>query len=86
MNQRAISQKAVEEVLNYGRLIRSRHACFYIIGRRDLHHLRKSGVDINRLENTQVIVDEKTSIVMTVYKNNNFRKIRPVKRCERNLH
>ena len=86
MHKRAIAKQAIETVLTYGRLIRSRRACFYVIGKRELHHLQKTGVDIYRLENTQVVVDEKSSTVITVYKNNNFRKIRPIKRCERKLH
>jgi hypothetical protein len=86
MNQRCIDKRSLKAVLSFGRVIRSRGACFYVIGKRELHHLQKTGVDIYRLENTQVVVDEKSSTVITVYKNNNFRKIRPIKRCERKLH
>jgi hypothetical protein len=50
MHRRAIVKQAVETVLTYGRLI---------IGKRELDHLQKSGVEIKRLENTQVVVNEK---------------------------
>ena len=86
MNQRCIDKSSLETVLKFGRLIRSRGASFYVLGKRDSSHLQSIGIKVQRLENTQVVVDEKTNTVITVYKNNNFRKIRPIRRCERKMH
>ena len=86
MNQRCIDKRSLKAVLTFGRVIRSRGACFYVIGKRDASQLQAMGINVQGLENTQVLVDERTSTVLTVYKNNNFRKIRPIKRCERKLH
>ena len=86
MQQRAIRENAIVAALSLGRIIRSRGACFYVIGKRDLNSFRQCGVNLERLENMQVVVDAKTNTVVTVYKNNNFRKIRPFKHRERWIH
>ena len=86
MHQRDIDKNIVELVLRHGRLIRSRRACFYVIGKRDVNQLQNKGVNTEGLENVHVVVDEKSNTVLTVYKNNNFRNIRPTHRRDRNLH
>ena len=86
MSQRTISQEQVSLVLVYGRLIRSRGACFYVAGRKEVNRCAKEGVDLRSAEGIQVIVDERTNTVLTVYRNRNFRQIRPQHRRERRVH
>jgi len=86
MSQRSIDLEQIQKVLNYGRMIHSRRARFYVVGKKDTKRLSKNGVNTQGLENMQVLVEEKTNTIVTVYRNKNFRHIRPVLRCERHLH
>ena len=86
MSQRAINPEHIQLALEYGRLIHSRHAKFYVIGKKEVQRLGKEGVDLRQMEGLQVVVSEKTNLVMTVYKNKDFRQIRPQCRRQRHLH
>jgi len=86
MSQRSIDLEQIQKVLNYGRMIHSRRARFYVVGKKDTKRLSKNGVNTQGLENMQVLVEEKTNTIVTVYRNKDFRHIRPVHRCERHLH
>jgi hypothetical protein len=84
--KRAIGIKQLETVLEYGRVIHSRRARFYVIGKREVKALKHLGSEIRQLENIQVVVDDKTNSVLTAYRNRDFRQIRPTSRRERKLH
>lgn len=86
MAQRAINETQIQLALEHGRLIHSRHARFYVIGRKEVQKLRRDGLEVGILEGLQVVVGEKSNAVMTVYKNKNLRKIRPIRRRQRHLH
>lgn len=86
MSQRAINPEQIQLALEYGRLIHSRHAKFYVIGKKEVRRLAKEGLDLRLMEGLQVVVNEKTNLVMTVYKNQDFRQIRPQYRRQRHLH
>ena len=86
MSQRAINPEQIQLALEYGRVIHSRHAKFYVIGKKEVQQLDKEGLDLRPMEGLQVVVNEKTNLVMTVYKNKDFRQIRPQRRRQRHLH
>lgn len=86
MSQRSIDLKQIEKVLSYGRVIHSRRARFYVVGKKDTKRLSKTGINTQGLENMQVLVEGKTNTIVTVYRNKGFRHIRPVHRRERHLH
>lgn len=86
MAQRAIHKNQILAVLEYGRIIHSRRARFYVLGKRDVKQLAKMGVDVRDIENIQVVVDEKSNAILTVYKNKDFRQIRPKRRRDRRMH
>lgn len=86
MAQRSIDLEQVKLVLSYGRMIHSRLARFYVVGRKEIKRLEKAGLDVRNLENIQVVVDEKSNRVLTVYRNKDFRQIRPRRRRERRMH
>jgi hypothetical protein len=83
MSQRAIDLEQVQLVLSYGRLIHSRRARYYVMGRKEIERLEKKGLDVGGLENIQVVVAEKSNLILTVYRNKDFRQIRPRHRRER---
>jgi len=85
MSQRSIDVDKVQQVLTYGRMIRSRSAMFYVIGRKDIKKLGRAGIDARLLENIQVVVDERSNRILTVYRNEDFRQIRPKHRRERRM-
>jgi hypothetical protein len=86
MSQRGIHLKQVLGVLKYGRIIHSRRARFYVLGKRDVDDLAKQCIDVRDIENIQVLVDEKSNVILTAYKNKNFRQIRPKHRHERRMN
>lgn len=86
MSQRSIDLEQVQLVLAYGRMVHSRRARFYVVGRKDMKRLEKAGIDAESLENIQIVVDEKSNRILTVYRNKDFRQIRPKHRRERRMH
>jgi hypothetical protein len=85
MSQRSIYLEQVQLVLSHGKVIHSRRARFYVVGRKEIKRLGKAGLDVEGLENIQVIVDEKSNRILTVYRNKDFRQIRPKHRRERRM-
>jgi len=85
MSERAIDLCQVQQAISYGRIIHSRRARFYVIGKKELACLHHQGVEASHLENIQVVVDERSNTILTVYRNRDFRQIRPVHRHERKL-
>lgn len=76
MDSRRISMEAVEHVLEYGRLVRSRGASIYVIGRKEVAYSQIRGVDLSDLEGIQVVCG-KDGAIMTVYRNRDLRGLRP---------
>jgi hypothetical protein len=85
MYQRSITLDQIQKVLEYGRMIHSRRARFYVIGHKEIKRMEILGLDVVGLENIQVVVDEKSSLILTTYKNKDFRQIRPKHRRERHM-
>ena len=82
MDSRRISVEAVEHVLEYGRLVRTRGANIYVIGRKEIFAGQSRGIDLAALDGLQVVCGADGSIV-TVYRNRDFRTLRP---CHRRTH
>jgi hypothetical protein len=85
MSQRSIDLDQVQLVLTYGRVIHSRRARFYVIGRKEVKLLEKAGIEVGNLENIQIVVADKSNLILTVYRNKDFRQIRPKHRRERRM-
>lgn len=76
MDSRRISMAAVEQVLEHGRLVRSRGASIYVIGRKEVAFCQSRGVDLSDHEGIQVVCG-KDGAIMTVYRNRDLRGLRP---------
>jgi hypothetical protein len=85
MSQPAIDLEQVRLVFKYGRLIRSRRARYFVMGRKEIMRLEKKGFEFGDLENIQIAVSEKSNLILTVYCNKNFRQIRPMQRYEKRM-
>lgn len=79
MCARGISLAALDATLTYGRVAHIRNAAIYAIGRSEVSRYRRHGADLAAYEGIQVVcsLDGK---VMTVYRNHDFRSLRPRRR------
>lgn len=76
MTSRRLSPDAVRRVLNYGRVTYVRGAIVYAVGRKEVELFRREGVELSSVEGVQVVCAE-SDVIMTVYRNRNFRGLRP---------
>ncbi len=78
MCTRRISMGALESVIQYGRIFYTRGAKIYAIGRKEVEKFRQQQ-DLSSYEGIQIVCSHSGSI-LTVYKNQDFRKLRPCRR------
>lgn len=76
MHRRRLSREAVAMVMAYGRLARVRGAEIYAVGRKEVERYLREGVDLSRFQGVQVVCTPEGTI-LTVYRNNDFRGLRP---------
>lgn len=79
MQQRGIRPELVEQVLRYGRAIHARGLLFRVIGRKEVAFFAARGINLRAAEGVHVLVQPDGS-VLTTYRNQNLRAIRPCKR------
>ncbi len=82
MGGRGLSPDKVRRVLNYGRVAHVRGATIYAVGRKEVERFAVDGVDLSDVEGVQVVCSDSGNI-MTVYRNRNFRGLRPSRRRAR---
>jgi hypothetical protein len=75
MDRRNIGQDAIEDVLANGRVIYTRGAVIYAIGRREIKQWEDQGVDLSDHDGLQVVTAHDGDI-LTVYRNRDFRGLR----------
>ncbi len=75
MRHRRIPVNAIELVIEYGRIVFTRGAMIYAIGRNEVERFKKENVNLSECEGVQVVCSM-DGIVLTVYRNQNFRKLR----------
>lgn len=71
MSQRGIGEDDILMVLNYGRLLHSRNAYIYVVGKKEVKEAQKEKVNLQKYEGIHVIstID---GTVLTVYRNKNL--------------
>ena len=79
MGCRGLSPAKVRQVLAYGRTVHVRGATIYAVGRREVDRFAVDGVDLSAVEGVQVVCTD-SGVVMTVYRNRDFRGLRPRRR------
>ena len=84
MDSRRISEEAVTAVLTYGRAVYARGAKIFALGRREVQRFAREGIDLSGYSGIQVVCSPDGSLVYTVFRNHNFRILRPRRR--RNRH
>lgn len=85
MAQRGLSREQIDLVLAYGRKFHARRAVYYVIGKKEIARLGDKVPELIALEGIQVVLNSDDEVVLTAYRNRDFRQIRPCKRRERSL-
>lgn len=76
MSTRGLSSSAVTAAIAYGRVVHVRGADIIAIGRREVEWYSREGIDLSRYEGIQVVCSPE-GVILTVYRNRNFRGLRP---------
>jgi hypothetical protein len=79
MNVRGFSSADVNQVLAYGRKVHARGAIIYAVGRKEIAICADYDIDLSNLDGLQVVCSN-DGLVMTVYRNKDFRGLRPKRR------
>jgi hypothetical protein len=75
MCERRIQPDAIDAVLQYGRVVPTRGGTVYAIGRKEVAKYAREGVNLVDYSGVQVVCSVQ-GVVLTVYRNHNFRKLR----------
>jgi hypothetical protein len=74
MSRRGLSEAAVAAAIAYGRIVHIRGAAIHAIGRKEVEWFEPDGIDL--YEGVQVVCSPEGA-VLTVYRNRDFRGLRP---------
>lgn len=75
MTARGLSQRAVDAVLMFGRMVYARGAEIHAIGKKEVARYARTGVDLRPYEGLQVVCVPNDGIIVTVYRNRDFRSL-----------
>jgi len=76
MGARGLSSTAISAALDYGRVVHTRGAAIHVIGRKEVDWFDRLGIDLSRYEGVQVVCSSDGAVI-TVYRNRDFRGLRP---------
>jgi len=77
MSGRGLNCQTIDSVLSYGRVIHVHGAAIHVIGRKEVEKLARFGVDVGGCEGVQVVCTPDGSKILTVYRNSDFRRLKP---------
>ena len=80
---RGIAADVVDLVLAYGRAVYARDAAIYAVGRKEVRSGRHLGVDLMRCQSVHVVCSSSSDTILTVYRNERFKGLRPGRRRPR---
>ena len=76
MMARRISETALSAVIDYGRIVYVRGAKIYVIGRKEVTKFLRQGVELADYEGIHVVCSTE-GVILTTYRNRDFRGLRP---------
>lgn len=82
MSERGVSCSDLEAALTYGRPVWARGARIYAIGHKEVERYTDGEVDLTSQEGVQAVCHP-DGTVLTVYRNSDFRSLRPARRSPR---
>ena len=74
---RGFRVQAIQATLRYGRVLHVRGAAIHAIGRREVEAHKRHGVNLMQFEGIQVVCSPDDTAILTVYRNRDFRGLRP---------
>lgn len=77
---RRVGVAAIEAALEYGRVVYVRGAEIHVIGRKEVFRYRRHGIDLREYEGIQVVCQPGGGLILTAYRNRDFRGLRPHRR------
>ena len=80
MNSRRFSPDVVDKIMNYGRVVFIRGAAIHVIGKKEVRKFQEKGINLSAYEGIHVVCTPTDDSVLTVYKNKDFRGLRPKRR------
>lgn len=86
MSRRRVSPDEVDTVLALGRRVHTRGAVIRVVGRRELERVAEVGADLDRLNGLHIVCSTDETTILTVYRNHDFRDLRPRYRRKRRWH
>ena len=75
-------QDGAAVALAFGRIVRTREAEIYVVGRRQVEIAATQGIDLHRFEGVQVVCGTNGQVI-TAYKNRDLRGLKPRRRGRR---
>lgn len=73
---RNITEEAIDATLEYGRkCITDRAAITYRLDRRTIANAKARGICLREYEGVHVVISRETHVVITAYRNRNFKKV-----------
>ncbi len=82
MRDRGISLNSLFNVLQFGRVVRTRGAAIYAVGRKEVKAQAVHGIDLRDSEGVHVVM-ERGDVVRTVYRNRSLKSVRKRRRISR---
>lgn len=82
MSRRGLSPDAIGRVIDFGRVAYVRGAMIYAVGRKEVERFSRDGIRLSDVEGLQVVCTE-DGVIMTAYRNHDFRGLRPRRRRNR---
>jgi hypothetical protein len=82
MTARSLSHEAIFAAMTFGRSIHTRGADIQVIGRKEVQQYRQHGINLAPFEGVQLVCAP-DGAVLTVYRNRDFRRLRPRSRLRR---
>lgn len=79
MDMRGFSSSDIYQVLLYGRKVHVRSAVIHALGRKEISQCAAVGIDLSGLDGLQVVCANDGTVI-TVYRNRDFRGLRPKRR------
>jgi len=77
--QRSISLPTIDLVTTYGRKIHARGTTFMVVGRKEVDRYKDKGIDLSKAQGVHVLLSTGGQVI-TTYRNQDLRSIRPRKR------
>ena len=76
-NRRRFGVAQITAVIDWGRLVYTRGALVFVIGRKEVGVAALQGIDLRELEGFHVVCGTEDGVVLTVYRNHDLRALRP---------